>query len=232
MSRGKRKKRGGDGIGPWWLVIVAATIFVGIPLMIYESVAGFISRRIPGGRERQAKAELKRIDKDAEGARKLAKGLAADLPEIDAKLIKSADRSRRKIERHLAEGGWAEDLDLDGGLWGRALDLLIKADRVAVLDWKSAPDEVEEALTPLLQRYGVAVDWSFAAELEEAEDWEALKTDNFTENASERVAALGHVVVKIFDSSDGFQLAVCTPAEFALIDGLSDASGDYSVGKA
>jgi hypothetical protein len=228
MRRGNRKKRdggGGSGFAPYLFLI----LFVGLPLALFDSVSRSISRSLPGSRGRQAKAAFRRIDKDVKSAAVLARTLASDLPEIEAKIVKYAEQCRHELECHVAQDGWPTDLDVDDSVWARAIDQLTEAGRIAVIDWRSDAEELEEALAPILERHGIVFDWSFVQELEAGEQFDALRNENLLPEVGERLAKQGYVFVSINEGSDSYLMAVCTPADFAVINGLSDH--DFFIGK-
>lgn len=113
----------------WSLYILL--LVIGLVVGLGEELFRFVSRLMPGGRERQARGAARRIRGDLQGAVVLANTLAPDIPEIAAKVKKHAQRCEKGLERHVGNGGWAEDLDQDSS-WDRAIDLLrkSKADRL------------------------------------------------------------------------------------------------------
>lgn len=115
--------------------------------------------------------------------------------------------------------------------WSRIVGALEKAGRLGSIDWRSEPDELQEALDPLLAQQGVTLDWSFVAALDEAGDWEALKNENFLPRVAAEVAKHGLVMAHINEGTDAYVFAVCTPEEFVKIDGVSEPALFRSIGR-
>lgn len=90
---------------------------------------------------------------------------------------------------------------------------------------------MREELDPLLARHGIALDWRFADELEEARQWARLKNQNLLPRVGAEVAKHGLVLTHINEGSDNYLMAVCAPDQFAAIDGLCDSDGARSVGR-
>jgi hypothetical protein len=90
---------------------------------------------------------------------------------------------------------------------------------------------LQEALDPLMTRHGAALDWSFLIALEEANDWEAIKNENLLPRVAAEVAKRGLVLAHINEANDSYRFIVCTPAEFAALDGVADADRWCSIGR-
>jgi hypothetical protein len=217
--------------GKWWGgPLIALVVILGLIVWPFEALYQFISRRLPGAHKRVAQAELERIRGDAESAVALANGVAPDAPEIAAKIAKYAAANEKELERHIAKGGWAQDFDRNS-VWSYALETLQQANRIAAIDWRSEPDELKDALDPLLTRQTVTLDWSFLDALERASDWEALKNENLLPRVASEVAKHGLVLAHINEGSDSYVFAVCTPDQFKAINGLTDHDGHMQVGR-
>ena len=187
-------------------VLVAVAVILAVIWLPFELLFGWIGRLLPGARGRAARAQHRVAQDDSQKAALLVEALAPDRPDI------------------------AVPVDEDDP-WNAALDLLQDAARIGVIDWRSEPDELREALDPMLARHGAALDWSFIDQLEARQDWNAIKNENLVPRVGREIAKLGLVLAHIDEGSDAYMMAVCTPAEFARIDGLTIDNGAIRIGR-
>ena len=101
---------------------------------------------------------------------------------------------------------------------------------ISGIDHRSAPDELKDALDPLLSRAGVAdFDWSFIDRLEESEDWEALKNNHLLPIVAANVAKRGAVMMFINPGTgDNFEFAVGSREQYQRLLSLRCEGFDVS----
>lgn len=188
-------------------VVLALVVILALLWWPFDMLFRWIGRLLPGGREREGPAAEDAAQEDAERAAALVAALAPDQPDLAAAGENSDD------------------------LWNATIDALRDVARIGVIDWRSEPDELREALDPMLARHGAALDWTFLEEPEARGDWKAIRNDNLIPRVGREIAKLGLVLAHIDEGSDAYTMAVCTPAEFARIDGLMIDNGAIRIGR-
>lgn len=190
-------------------VVVALVVILLLLWLPFDVLFRWIGRLLPGAREREGRAAEHAAQNDAKKAAALVAALAPDRPDL----------------AQAAAGETGDDL------WNATIDALRDVARIGVIDWRSEPDELREALDPMLARHGTALDWTFLEELEARGDWKAIRNDNLIPRVGREIAKLGLVLAHIDEGSDAYMMAVCTPAEFAKIDGLRIDNGAIRIGR-
>ena len=185
--------------------LMAVIVILALITWPFEALFRFIGRLLPGGRQREAREASEVAQSSADHAAQLIAALTPD-------------------RRDLAAAAESED-----DPWNAAIDALQDAARIGVIDWRSEPDELRSALDPMLTRHNAALDWSFLDELEARGDWNAIKNENLIPRVGREIAKLGLVLAHIDEASDAYMMAICAPAEFARIDGLSIGNGAVQI---
>lgn len=186
-------------------VLVAVAVVLALITWPFEALFRFIGRLLPGARQREERVAHSAVESSASHATQLIAMLAPDRTDFIGVVENDADP------------------------WNAAIDSLQDAARIGVIDWRAEPDELRGALDPMLARHGAALDWSFVDELEQRGAWKAIKNENLIPRVGREIAKLGLVLAHIDEGSDAYLMAICTPAEFARIDGL--LAGPFRVGR-
>lgn len=201
-----------------WIILVIGAVAGLFSLLTWPIHA--LIRRLPGRRERELQAEIDVLRKDIGDARLLFQVLRPDDQKSMARLEKRIASTERQIAEAVDAKGWPEDLDQHGP-GELAVELLEKAKVVSGIDWRGAPDELRTCLSSLLKRRALSLDWNFVKALEATGNGEALRNTNLLPVVGDQVEKLGFVLAHVVDGSDNYQFAVCSPDEFAQIDGLT-----------
>jgi len=150
----------------------------------------------------------------------LASVLSGDSPDV-LRLVKLSIDNPHQLLMEVGKDYdfWDSGFDVDPLLVAQYT--LIDHDFVGVIDWRSEPNELPGAAEPLLQRHGIAdFDWSFIDELEESEDVEMGKSENFLNLAAEKVAERDLIMIHLSTGSDTYFFAIVTPEDFEKIAGI------------
>lgn len=187
-------------------LLVAVVVILAVITWPFVALARMLGRLAPGWREREARDAQGISENSAQNAAQIIAALAPDRPDmvVDAE---------------------------DGDPWNAAIDALRGAARIGVIDWRSEPDELREALEPMLARHGATLDWSFVDDLTAREDWGALNNEKLVPRVAREVEKLGLVLAQIDEGSDAYLMAVVTPDAFAKIDGMRMDRGIIRIGR-
>jgi len=201
-----------------WIILVGGLIVGLFSLITWPFRA--IARRLPGRREKLLQSAIDELRSDVAAARQLLRVLANDNPKSAASLEKAIQKTEHKLAEVESRKGWPEDLEGDGpGVL--AIELLVDAGVANGMDWRSSPEDLQECLAIPFKRRGISLDWGFVKEIEAARDWEALRNARFLPVVGDQVQKLGFVLAQIVEGSDAYYFAICTPEQFAQVDGLS-----------
>jgi len=201
-----------------WIILVFGLIAGLFSLLTWPFRA--IVRRLPGRREKELQAAIDELQMDIQASRRLLQVLRLDKPKLSVKADKRIEGTERRIKEVVDAKGWPEDLD-EHGPGELVVELLTEAGVIDGMDWRSDPDALRPCLNPLLKRRGISLDWSFVKAIEATGDGEALRNTNFLPVVGDQVEKLGFVLAHVEEGSDAYFFAVCSPDEFAKIDGLT-----------
>lgn len=176
-------------------ILIALIVILAVIWLPLGALINWIKSLLPGARHRAARHQEQTVTQAAQDAADLIAAIAPDRPD----LLRAVD-------------------GVDDP-WNDAIDQLVSAARLGVIDWRAEPDELRTALEPMLQRHGVEFDWSFIDELVARGDWEAINNEKLVPRIGRDLSKRGVVLAHIDEGSDAYMMAVCTLAEFAKIDG-------------
>src|SRR5690606_9417246 len=134
-------------------VFVATLVILAVLWLPFGALIDWIKGLGPGARQRSARDRDQAAAQAAKDAGELIATLAPDRPDL-LRAVEGVDDP-----------------------WNEAIDHLVSAARLGVIDWRGEPDELRAALEPMLQRHGVKFGWSFIDELESRGDWEAINNE-------------------------------------------------------
>jgi len=141
------------------------------------------------------------------------------LAEVDLSIFDPATYSRQYAEAYRLRPGTEAEPSM------AAFHALVAKQYVGWIDWRAEPEELVQALTPVLRTHGIAhFDWSFLDALVESEDVEALKSVNLLNLVRDKVAAHGLRMIQWDMGFEAYVFALVDDARFAQI---KDVAGKH-----
>jgi hypothetical protein len=149
-----------------------------------------------------------------EDALLLAGVLSGESPEVLGRVQLSIDDPPQYFDQFGKHSQLCESVHDVDPLFA-AHDILTERGFVGYIDWRSDPDELCEAMEPLLEKSGLQdFDWSFLDELVESDDSEMLKNENLLNLVSDKIAERGMLFIHLFMGWDNYDFAIVSQEAF------------------